>query len=209
MAETDSRQRRSISCEGESGRKRVRRSCVIIPSPPPKSADSPRFGRFQVPDNLGFDGKFFFPNQTPNYNLSMFESSCLYWDEDNETWTGEGCKVTKLSMFFSVAAVFSLNILCELLTGLFYNFQVVLGTDRGQILCKCNHLTSFGSDLLVAPNPIDFDSVFNNFDSLADNVAVLVLISTILGLYIIGCIFARRADKKDVLMVRQSVRIIA
>lgn len=99
MGDTDSRRRRSISCEGESGGRRVRRSCVIIPTPPPKPTDPPRVVHFQVPDNLGFDGKFFFPNQTPNYNLSMFESSCLYWDENNETWTGEGCKVTIFSIF--------------------------------------------------------------------------------------------------------------
>ena len=98
MAQTDSRRRRSISCEGDSGGRRVRRSCVIIPPPPPKPTDPPRVVHFQVPDNLGFDGKFFFPNQTPNYNLSMFESSCLYWDENNETWTGEGCKVTIFSI---------------------------------------------------------------------------------------------------------------
>jgi hypothetical protein len=48
-----------------------------------------------VADNLGFDGKYFFPNQTPNYNMSMFESSCLYWDEENQTWTGHGCRVSK------------------------------------------------------------------------------------------------------------------
>ena len=76
-----------------------------------------------------------------------------------------------------------------------------MGTNREQIVCHCNHLTSFGSDLLVAPNPIDFDSVFSNFGSLAENVAVLALISTILGGYIIGVIWARRADKKDLLMV--------
>ena len=40
-------------------------------------------------------------------------------------------------------------------------------------MCYCNHLTSFGSDLLVAPNPIDFSSVFKNFGSLAENVAVV------------------------------------
>ena len=53
----------------------------------------------------------------------------------------------------------------------------------------------------MAPNPIDFDSVFNNFGSLAENVAVLALISTILGLYIIGVIWARRADRKADLTV--------
>jgi hypothetical protein len=80
-------------------------------------------------------------------------------------------------------------------------FQVDAATNRGQIVCYCNHLTSFGSDLLVAPNPIDFDSVFSNFGSLAENVAVLALISTILGVYIIGVVWARRADKRDELLV--------
>jgi polycystin 1L2 len=53
----------------------------------------------------------------------------------------------------------------------------------------------------VAPNPIDFDSVFKNFGSLAENVAVLALISTILGVYIIGVVWARRADKRDAILV--------
>lgn len=82
--------------------------------------------------------------------------------------------------------------------------QVDAATNRKQILCYCSHLTSFGSDLLVAPNPIDFDSVFQNFGSLAENVAVLALISTILGVYIIGVIWARRADRRDDLLVRVS-----
>ncbi|XP_028399329.1 LOW QUALITY PROTEIN: polycystic kidney disease protein 1-like 2 [Dendronephthya gigantea] len=167
-----SRNRRSVSCEV--GARRVRRSCVIIPPAPPKPTDPPGKLKILVADNLGFDGKFFHPNQTPNYNLTMFESSCIFWDVVNETWKGEGCKV-------------------------------VIGTNREQILCSCNHLTSFGSDLLVAPNPIDFDSVFSNFGSLSNNVAVLALISTILGLYIIGVIWARRADKKDLLLVGPTI----
>ena len=68
-------------------------------------------------------------------------------------------------------------------------------------MCYCNHLTSFGSDLLVAPNPIDFDSVFKNFGSLTENVAVLALILATLGVYIIGVIWARRADKRDAILV--------
>ena len=57
----------------------------------------------------------------------------------------------------------------------------------------------------MAPNPIDFDSVFTNFGSLAENVAVLALISTILGVYIIGLIWARRADKRDLLMIGPTI----
>ncbi len=87
----------------------------------------------------------------------------------------------------------------------FHFKQVAPGTNREQILCYCNHLTSFGSDLLVAPNPIDFDSVFKNFGSLAENVAVLALISTILGVYIIGVVWARRADRRDLLMIGPTI----
>ena len=82
---------------------------------------------------------------------------------------------------------------------------MAVGTNRGQILCYCSHLTSFGSNLFVAPNPIDFDSVFKNFGSLAENIAVLALISTILGVYITCVIWARRADKKDLLMVGPTI----
>jgi hypothetical protein len=87
-----SRNRRSVSCEV--GARRVRRSCVIIPPAPPKPTDSAGNVKVLVADNLGFDGKYFFPNQTPNYNLTMFESSCIFWDVVNETWKGEGCRVS-------------------------------------------------------------------------------------------------------------------
>ena len=87
-----SRNRRSISCEV--GARRVRRSCVIIPTPSPKPTEPSGVVKILVADNLGFDGKFFYPNQTPNYNLTMYESSCIFWDVLNETWRGEGCTVS-------------------------------------------------------------------------------------------------------------------
>jgi hypothetical protein len=92
----DSRNRRSVACE--IGAKRVRRSCVFIRPAPPKPTDPPSGELVQilVPENLGFDGEYFYPNQTPNYNLTMFESSCLFWDEVNQTWKGEGCRVSTL-----------------------------------------------------------------------------------------------------------------
>ena len=94
----NSRNRRSAPCEV--GARRVRRSCVLIRPAPPKPTDPPS-GELQilVADNLGFDGEYFFPNQTPNYNLTMFESSCLFWDEANETWKGDGCRVSKLRYY--------------------------------------------------------------------------------------------------------------
>ncbi|XP_028402707.1 polycystic kidney disease protein 1-like 2 isoform X2 [Dendronephthya gigantea] len=171
QASGKSRRKRSFACD--IGKRRMRRSCIVIPPPPPKPpTESPFTVLFA--DNLGFDGQYFFPNQTPNYNMSMYESSCLYWDEENQTWTGHGCRVGPL-------------------------------TSRSNIQCFCNHLTSFGSDLVVAPNPIDFNSVLNNFGSLQDNVAVLALISTVLGLYILGVLWGRRADKRDDLMIGPTI----
>jgi len=34
--------------------------------------------------------------------------------------------------------------------------QVSSETNNDKIICFCNHLTSFGADFIVAPNPIDF-----------------------------------------------------
>ena len=63
------------------------------------------------------------------------------------------------------------------------------------IHCKCNHLTSFASDFLVAPNPIDFDKVFSA--DLSENFVVLLVVCLIFGLYILLVVIARRFDKKD------------
>lgn len=63
------------------------------------------------------------------------------------------------------------------------------------IHCKCNHLTSFASDFLVAPNPIDFDKVFSA--DLSKNFVVLLVVCLIFGLYILLVVIARRFDKKD------------
>lgn len=67
----------------------------------------------------------------------------------------------------------------------------------------CNHLTSFGADLLVAPNPIDFDEVFAGFANLGEtgNFSVLGTIIGLFLLYALAVIFARRADKRDLLLV--------
>ena len=65
--------------------------------------------------------------------------------------------------------------------------------------CLCNHLSSFGGNFLVAPNPIDFDYVFKQFPDIFEsgNVVVLSTVLSIFGLWIIGLLIARRADRKD------------
>ena len=51
----------------------------------------------------------------------------------------------------------------------------------------------------MAPNPIDFEKVWSEFGRLGEtgNYVVLVTVCTMLGFYVVGLIFARRADKKD------------
>ncbi|XP_077985128.1 polycystin-1-like protein 2 [Glandiceps talaboti] len=66
-------------------------------------------------------------------------------------------------------------------------------------VCACNHLTSFAADLYVAPNTIDFGTVFQKFANLGENASVFSTIFVIFGLYVAGVIFCRRADKRDLI----------
>ena len=75
------------------------------------------------------------------------------------------------------------------------------------IQCLCNHLSSFGGNFLVAPNPIDFDYVFKQFPNIFEsgNVVVLATVLSLFGLWIIGVVIARRADRGDEYKVRMFV----
>ncbi|EDO48488.1 predicted protein, partial [Nematostella vectensis] len=77
-------------------------------------------------------------------------------------------------------------------------------SDASKLHCLCNHLSAFGGDFFVAPNPIDFDKVFAEFGRMGEtgNFVVLSTICVIWGLFIAGMIFARKADKKDEKKVR-------
>lgn len=69
--------------------------------------------------------------------------------------------------------------------------------------CLCTHLSAFGGDFFVAPNPIDFDKVWAEFGNLAEsgNFVVLATVCSLFGLYFVGLVFARKSDKKDELKV--------
>ena len=66
--------------------------------------------------------------------------------------------------------------------------------------CQCTHLTSFGGDFVVPPNTIDFSTVFSA-EKFLEAVPVFVTVALVLLLYVGALIWARRADKKDVLKV--------
>lgn len=80
---TQSRVRRSCS-EGV----RVKRSCIEYKDPPPRPTTAPQGEyKIQIPE---YDAE-----KDINYTVNSFSSPCKYWDEKNETWTSEGCRVSK------------------------------------------------------------------------------------------------------------------
>ncbi|XP_068694084.1 polycystin-1-like protein 2 [Montipora foliosa] len=158
------RERREIPLACRGARGRMKRSCVLIPSPPPKPTTPGKIQDGTRAANVDFQGNIFNPNETERYKLRVFLSNCLFWGEKSDNWINKGCRVGE-------------------------------ETKPDRIHCQCNHLTSFASDFLVAPNPIDFDKVFSA--DVGKNPAVIIAISLLFGLYFILVLIARRFDKKD------------
>lgn len=72
-----SRSRRSCFGHG-----RQRRACVGLKDPPPKGVNNTVVPKYD-------------PSTDLNYTMTITQSSCLYWSEVKNKWTGDGCKVTK------------------------------------------------------------------------------------------------------------------
>ena len=66
--------------------------------------------------------------------------------------------------------------------------------------CACNHLTSFGGDMVVPPNTIDFSTVFSA-EKFLESMPVFCTVIIIMLLYVSGLVWARREDKKDLIKV--------
>ena len=73
-----SRKRRSCFGHG-----RERRSCVGVKDPPPKGITKTIVPQYD-------------PATDVNYTFTITQSSCLYWSEDKEEWTSDGCKVNDI-----------------------------------------------------------------------------------------------------------------
>ncbi|XP_070581220.1 polycystin family receptor for egg jelly-like isoform X2 [Ptychodera flava] len=78
--------------------------------------------------------------------------------------------------------------------------QVGSDTNYLQTQCLCSHLTNFASAWIIPPNEIDFDYVFANMD-FYKNPTIYIVTIVVFVLYFIGLIWARRKDKKDLLML--------
>ena len=75
-ASKNSREKRSCFGHG-----RQRRSCVGVKDPPPKGILQTIVPQYN-------------PQTDVNYTFTITQSSCLYWSEDEEKWTSDGCKVS-------------------------------------------------------------------------------------------------------------------
>ena len=69
--------RRKRSCFGHG---RQRRDCVGFKDPPPKGVTTVVVPQYN-------------PATDVNYTMTITQSSCLYWSEDRDKWTSDGCKV--------------------------------------------------------------------------------------------------------------------
>ena len=75
--------------------------------------------------------------------------------------------------------------------------QVGPKTTPEMTQCLCTHLTDFGGDVMVAPNPIDMGAVFAGLKNLGDNLGVLMVILTIFLVYTILCVWSKKKDRQD------------
>ncbi|XP_068684192.1 polycystin-1-like protein 2 [Montipora foliosa] len=112
------------------------------------------------------------------YTMEVNVATCQYWNDAINAWSTEGCKVGPKS-------------------------------KPTALQCICNHLSSFGGNFLVAPNPIDFDYVFKEFSNIFEsgNVVVLSMVLCIFGLWIVGLMIIRRADRKDEYKAVENLRL--
>ncbi|XP_078665528.1 uncharacterized protein LOC144907954 [Branchiostoma floridae x Branchiostoma belcheri] len=121
---------------------------------------------------LGYGGV----NFTMNYTLQIFTSACLFFDNDQQLWSTEGCEVGSLTTTTLT------HCLCDHLTAFGSDFQ-----------------------FFVAPNSLNILEALEGFTNIMDNPSVVITIGVLFGLYLLIVIWARREDKKDGLKVGATV----
>ena len=85
---------------------------------------------------------------------------------------------------------------------IFEIIQVDEMTTSTRVRFKSNLFGSLGAGLNVAPNIIDFGTVFLDFDKkLVENIHVVITVLGIILVYAIAAIICRKYDKIDMLKV--------
>ena len=74
--------------------------------------------------------------------------------------------------------------------------------SKGQVAFKSNLFGSLGAGMFVAPNMIDFGTIFQNVDQkILANLAVFVVVILLVVLYVPGVVICRKQDKLDLIKV--------
>lgn len=104
-----SRKRRAIpgvSCGGGHGG-RMKRSCVFIPPPPPTPPTEPPWGAsVEVGTKSPFVdlmGREIDVNKSVKYDVRIFQTNCLFFNETTQAYENNGCKVTDYLSFYGYA----------------------------------------------------------------------------------------------------------
>lgn len=88
-----------------------------------------------------------------------------------------------------------------------YQLQVHKKTTRYLTHCQCSHLTWFGADLFIPPNKLDIKSSFKKLPEIYKHPALLATFCVIIGLYLVGLVWARRKDRRDITKVWAILRL--
>ncbi|KAI8515776.1 hypothetical protein Bbelb_065890 [Branchiostoma belcheri] len=75
--------------------------------------------------------------------------------------------------------------------------RVGLMSNITHVHCQCDHLTKFAG--FVAPNPLNIREVFSK--NILENPTGLILVLTVFMSYVMGVVWARKADRKDIAKV--------
>ncbi|XP_022101807.1 uncharacterized protein LOC110985237 [Acanthaster planci] len=78
--------------------------------------------------------------------------------------------------------------------------QVILDEKTNLPICQTSHLTPFTTTWIVKPVPLDFDLAFTDFNP-GDHVTIIITCCVVYTLFLFIFIWARRKDKKDVMML--------
>ncbi|XP_045161835.2 polycystic kidney disease protein 1-like 2 [Mercenaria mercenaria] len=104
-----------------------------------------------------------------SYNFTLITVACLTWEEDAAKWHSDKCTLEWLP-------------------------------QSNKISCFCQDVTDmvFANSFFVAPNSIDFATVFLKFSPLSQAAVLGTLISMLL-IYIIAIVVLKRLDRRDTL----------
>ncbi|PFX20690.1 Polycystic kidney disease and receptor for egg jelly-related protein [Stylophora pistillata] len=149
-------------------------------------------------------------NANTSYAMRIYLPSCKMFDEDKNTWTTKGCKVGPKTIANSthclctpgedeeeeVEEEFEATTEAPTVAASSGDSQPVKKVVQRRRFRKSVNKVNIASSMFVAPNPIDFNKVFNA--KLAENPIALAVVCGIFGVYLILAIYARREDLKDV-----------